>query len=165
MTKKDVSMKGISRIDSGSTAGWFVRVYRNGKTFSKLFSDSKLDGKENALKEAKIHRDELVTQVAQMTKRPRSRRVVFRDARNKTGEIGVSRTVRKGANGKVYESFSVSWRPEPGKQKCTSYSIRKYGEKRAFQMAVAHRRRVMKETFGDSFFTRVRRLQKINNPA
>lgn len=42
--------KGISRIDSGSTHGWFVRGYRNGKTYSKLFSDRKCGGKGKAQK-------------------------------------------------------------------------------------------------------------------
>jgi len=50
--------KGISRIDSGSTHGWFVRGYRNGKTYSKLFSDRKSGGKGKAQKLAKIYRDE-----------------------------------------------------------------------------------------------------------
>jgi len=52
-------MKGISRIDSGSTHGWFVRCYRNGKTFSKLYSDRKCGGKGKALQQAKDHRDAL----------------------------------------------------------------------------------------------------------
>jgi hypothetical protein len=59
MPKKRTVMKGISRIDSGSTHGWFVRVYKNTKTFSKLFSDRKIGGKGKALKEAKEHRDKM----------------------------------------------------------------------------------------------------------
>ena len=39
--KEEDDMKGISRIDSNGTHGWFVRVYRNGKTYSKLYSDKK----------------------------------------------------------------------------------------------------------------------------
>ena len=41
--------KGISRVDSGSTQGWFVRGYRNGKTYSKFFSDGKYKDKEEAV--------------------------------------------------------------------------------------------------------------------
>jgi len=52
-------MKGISRIDSGSTHGWFVRGYRNGTTYSKLFSDRKLGGKGKAKKMAQEYRDQL----------------------------------------------------------------------------------------------------------
>lgn len=52
-------MKGISRIDSGSTHGWFVRGYKGGLTYSKLFSDKKNGGKGKALKLAKEYRDKL----------------------------------------------------------------------------------------------------------
>lgn len=51
---------GVSRIDSKNTHGWFVRVYRNGKTHSKLFSDSKFGGREDGLRAAVEYRRELV---------------------------------------------------------------------------------------------------------
>ncbi len=142
------SDKGISRIDSGSTHGWFVRGYRNGRTWSRLFSDRKCGGREEALAAARAFRDRLHAELQAQPKAPRARRIVQRDARNTTGVLGVCRTVKKGPGGARYECYSVSWRPEPGKQKCTSYSIRKYGEERAFQLAVAHRQRVMREIHG-----------------
>ena len=86
--------KGISRIDSGSTHGWFVRGYRNGKTYSKLFSDRKCGGKAKALKLAKAHRDELNAELESIPKKPRQRRIVVSDSRNTTGELGVSRTTK-----------------------------------------------------------------------
>ena len=48
----NISMKGISRIDSTSTHGWFVRAYRNNKTYSKLLSDSKFGSRREAPFEA-----------------------------------------------------------------------------------------------------------------
>lgn len=69
--------KGISRIDSTSTHGWFVRGYRNGKTYSKLFSDRKCGGKAKALNEARTYRDELLDELAAIPKVPR---------KNKTGK-------------------------------------------------------------------------------
>lgn len=149
--------KGISRIDSGSTHGWFVRGYKNGKTYSKLFSDRKCGGKRKALQAATDYRDELFEELESIPKKPRRRRVVFRDSRNKTGVLGVTRTTRVGPNGTKNESFSVSWRPEPGKQKCTSFSIRKYGEKKAFKMAVAHRRKMMSEIHGPTMARKMER--------
>ena len=140
--------KGISRIDSGSTHGWFVRGYRNGKTYSRLFSDLKCGDREGALKEARSFRDQLLEKLEEIPVQPRSRRIVTRDARNTTGVLGVCRTAKKGPNGTVNECYSVSWRPSPGVQKCTSFSIRKYGEKKAFQLAVAHRKRMMKDIHG-----------------
>ena len=51
------AMKGISRIDSKSTHGWYVRCYKGGKVYAKLFSDSKFGGKIRGLATAKRHRD------------------------------------------------------------------------------------------------------------
>jgi len=144
--------KGISRIDSGSTHGWFVRGYRNGKTYSKLFSDRKCGGKGKAQKAAKAYRDELNEELNSIPKKPRQRRIVVSDSRNSTGELGVSRTSKLGPNGSKHDCYSVSWRPEPGVQKCTSFSIKKYGEKKAFRLAVEHRRKMMREIHGEGFY-------------
>lgn len=147
---KDKLNKGISRIDSGSTHGWFVRGYRNGKTYSKLFSDRKWGDKEKALTAARGYRDELLNELDKIPAKPRKRRFVHRDSRNKTGVIGVCLTSKKGPDGKVNECYSVSWRPAPGVQKCTSFSIRKYGAKRAFRMAVQFRHEKLREIYGPS---------------
>ena len=40
-------------------------------------------------------------------------------------------------------------------QKATSFSIRKYGEKRAFQLAVAHRRKMLREIHGPGIFLKM----------
>ena len=147
--------KGISRIDSGSTHGWFVRGYRNGKTYSKLFSDRKCGGKGKAQRMAREYRDQLIQELSEIPKKKRQRRVVVSDSRNQTGELGVSRTTKIGPNGTKHECYSVSWRPEPGVQKCTSFSIKKYGEKKAFKMAVDHRRQKMREIHGSSFYRKL----------
>ena len=155
-TKKE---KGISRIDSGSTHGWFVRGYRNGKTWSRLFSDMKCGGRRKALEAALSFRDELHGKLDQIPTQPRARRIVTRDARNASGVLGVCRTAKKSPNGTVNEVFSVSWRPAPGIQKCTSFSIRKYGEKKAFQLAVAHRKRMLREIYGPTVINKLRKDQ------
>lgn len=152
--------KGISRIDSGSTHGWFVRGYRNGKTYSKLFSDRKCGGKGKSQKLAKAYRDELNQELEAIPKQPRKRRVVLSDSRNTTGELGVSRTVKIGPNGTKHECYSVSWRPGPGVQKATSFSIRKYGEKKAFKLAVDFRRERMREIHGKDFFRKIARQKR-----
>lgn len=149
MAVKPTKDKGISRIDSGSTHGWFVRGYRNGKTFSRLFSDTKCGSREKALELAREYRDDLHSELEQVPKKPKGRRIVFKDVRNATGVLGVCRTAKKSPKGKVNECYSVSWRPKPGVQKCTSFSIRKYGEKKAFELAVAHRKKMLKEIYGE----------------
>ncbi len=155
MAKRSKVNKGISRIDSGSTHGYFVRGYRNGKTYSKLFSDLKCGGKRKALQLAKEYRDSLHSELEKIPPKPRGRRIVYRDSRNATGMLGVCKTRKRSPNGTVNECYSVSWRPEPGVQKCTSFSIRKYGDKKAFQLAVAHRRRMMREIYGPGIFRKI----------
>lgn len=158
-------LKGISRIDSGSTHGWFVRGYRNGKTYSKLFSDRKSGGKDKARDTAIAHRDELYSELKQIPQQPRARRMVYRDSRNTTGVLGVSRTRKTDAQGRVTDCYSVSWRPEPGKQKCTSFSIRKYGEEKAFQKAVALRKQKLKEIYGTATIRKLKERAKQNGEA
>ena len=99
--KNNTKDKGISRIDSGSTHGWFVRGYKNGKTYSKLFSDGLLCGKDAALYVARMYRDELHAGLAKIESRPRGRRIAYRDARNTTGVLGVCKTRKKGPNGTI----------------------------------------------------------------
>ena len=147
--------KGISRVDSGSTHGWFVRGYKNGKTHSKLFSDRKYGGKRKAQNLARQYRDELHERLAQIPTKPRVRRIVYRDSRNTTGVLGVCRTAKRSTNGKVNECYSVSWRPAEGVQKATSFSIRKYGEEKAFKLAVAHRRKMLREIHGPGIFRKM----------
>ena len=77
---------GISRIESGTTLGWFVRGYKNGRIFSRLFSDRKRGGKDKALQLAREYRNKLHTELAAMpSKRTRRRRIVAGNRRNKTG--------------------------------------------------------------------------------
>ena len=152
--------KGISRMDSGSTHGWFVRGYKNGKTYHKLFSDRKSGGKSKAQNLARQYREELYERLAQIPSKPRGRRIVYRDSRNSTGVLGVFRTFKRGSNGKVLERYSVNWWPEPGVQKTTSFSIRKYGEKKAFQLAVAHRRKMLRQIHGPGIFLKIAARQK-----
>ena len=81
-------------------------------------------------------KEELNKLIICIPKKPTKRRVVTTDKRNTTGVLGVSRTSKKAPNGKSYECNTVSWRPQPKVQKSTSFSIKKYGEEKALEMAV-----------------------------
>ncbi len=152
--------KGISRIDSRATHGWLVRGYKNGKTFSKLFSDLKLGGKTKALDMATAYRDELHSKLENVPKKERTRRIVYRNSRNTTGVLGVCRTAKRSSSGRVWESFSVTWQPEPGVLRGTANAIRKYGEKKAFRLAVVHRRRMLLETYGPGILRKMAAKQR-----
>jgi hypothetical protein len=157
---KKKSMKGISRIDSGSTHGWFVRGYRNSQTYAKLFSDGQLGGKTKALVAARAFRDALHDELTGIPKVSRGRRLVLDDKRNKTGVIGVSKVVGRNARGKPAARYTVSWRPAPGLQKSTSFSVNKYGELKAFDLAVALRRKMLRKTYGRNVNEVIRKLKR-----
>ena len=137
-----------------------MRGYKNWKTYSKLFSDRKCGGKRKAQKEARQFRDELYEKLAQIPTKPRGRRIVYRDSRNTTGVLGVCRTAKRSPSGTINEFYSVSWRPSPGEQKATSFSIRKYGEEKAFKLAVALRRKMLREIHGPGIFRKIAGRQK-----
>lgn len=151
--------KGISRVDSETTHGWFVRGYKNGKTYSKLFSDKKFGSEKKALNEAKKYKKRLDEELTKIPKKPKGRRIVFADARNATGVLGVSRTQKYTNSGTAHECYSVSWHPEPGVQKCTSFSINKYGEKEALKLAINLRKKKMQEIYGVDYLEKLQKLQ------
>ncbi len=140
--------RGISRIDSRDTHGWFVRVYNESVTYSKLFSDKKWRGEDNAFEAAVAFRNELYAEVGKAFP---TRRVVRTDKRNKTGVIGICRTRKRNASGSYNEFFSVSWSPEYGSHKCRMFSVSKYGEREAFRRACELRREVEIEIHGHSW--------------
>lgn len=146
--------RGISRIDSGYTRGWLVRGYKNGRTHSRLFSDGKYGGRIMAWEAALVYRDELLAYLSRMPSMPRKRHVMASGRQHLKGVPGVCRTVKRSAAGMQYACYSVSWRPEPGVQKSTSYSIRKYGEKKAYELAVAHRLRMVGLIYGEEVLGR-----------
>ena len=158
--KRELRNKGVSRIDSGSTHGWFVRGYKNGKTYSKLFSDLKCGGRRKAQQLARTYRDELHEKLTKIPTKPRGRRIAYRDSRNTTGVLGVCRLAARNPGGNIKEFYSVTWRPSPGEQKCTTFSIRKYGEKKAFKLAVAHRRKMLRQIHGPGIFRKMAARQK-----
>ncbi len=143
--------KGVIRIDSDSTHGWQVRVYRHGKTYSKLFSDRKCGSKEKAFKQAKDYRKELEEEVNAMPESEPKRRLITHNKNNATGVLGVSRTFKRDRHGHRHEVYAVSWNPAPGEARGTSYSIQKYGEETAFKMACRLRYQKMKEIYGDRY--------------
>jgi hypothetical protein len=143
--------KGVIRIDSDSTHGWQVRVYRHGRTYSKLFSDRKCGGKEEAFQQAVEYRKELKEEVDAMPESEPKRRLIRHNKNNATGVLGVSRTFKRDRHGHRHEVYAVSWNPKPGEARGTSFSIRKYGEETAFKMACKLRFQKMKEIYGDRY--------------
>lgn len=133
----DPKLKGISRIDSQNTHGWFVRKYHQGRTISKFFSDSRYQSQSQALAAAQSYRAKLDE------KYPAPASTAFRVAAQKnssTGVVGVSETFMRSRNGRKTPCFTVTWRPEKGVSRTKKFSINAYGRDEAFRRAVEFRR-------------------------
>jgi hypothetical protein len=143
--------KGVIRIDSDSTHGWQVRVYRHGKTYSRLFSDRKHGTRDDAFRAATAYREDLEAEVAALPEAAPRRRLIRRNKNNATGVVGISRTFKRDRRGVRHEVYAVSWNPRPGVARGTSFSIRKYGEDTAFKMACRLRWEKMREVYGERF--------------
>ncbi len=137
-------MKGISRIESAKCVGWLVRVYQDGKTYAKLFSDHKHGSKNKALREAKKHHAMLA---AQHPQRPRAgidapafqKRLL---ANNTTGVTGVYRSrARSGDNARTYAFFGVSFKLN-GKHQTKKVYIHHFDSE---ALALAHAVRLRKK--------------------
>jgi len=152
--KRNPEMKGISRIDAKGTHGWYVRIYKNGKTYSKLYSDNKYGGKDRALTFAKKAR-KIALDTLKSIPDENSRRLVAHDKRNKSGIIGVSRTTKTNAAGTTSVYFQVTWSPEKGMIKNRQWSVKKYGEEEAFIRAKDFRESVMNQIYGENYQTKV----------
>ncbi|WP_352432809.1 AP2 domain-containing protein [Pyrinomonas sp.] len=143
--------KGISRIDCPQKRmhGWYVRVQFKNEKRAKFVSDQKYGGKEAALQKALEFRDKMMEELG----RPVTECVIIgTNPRNKSGVVGVRRTVKKyrGKNGQIYfnEVYEVTWNAGRERRGRTSVSIKKYGEKEAFRRACAIRRQKEQELYG-----------------
>jgi len=145
--------KGISRIDSDdkNMHGWFARVYLKSKVFSnRYFNDKKFGGKQKALQAAKEYREMTIKERnVQHPEAVNARRRVTSDSRNKTGIIGISRTKIKSKSGAISEFFQVTWRPRKNVVRTKSFSVKKYGEEGALNMAWEIRQKAEKQMYGD----------------
>ena len=143
-------MRGISRIDSKSTHGWYVRIYADGGVFnSKLFSDRQFGGKKKALEGAIVWRDhnEMVAQLYKAQHATKKKRVpIYRNKpkNNSSGIIGVH-TVHSTVKGKTVIYVQATWR-ENGKS-CSKkfYVTKKRTLEEAFEQAVALRKQKEQE--------------------
>lgn len=122
-------MRGISRIDSRNTHGWFVRVYRDGHIHSKMFSDGLHGGRQEALEASvRYHRE-------YESKHPRSyisTRIRQRPQKNNTsGVVGVSDTYCWSRSGEKILCFGVTWRPRRNVTRCKKFYYHHYDSREA----------------------------------
>jgi hypothetical protein len=144
-------MYGISRIDDDlyNSHAWRVSLCRHGKKLVKNFPDKRFTGKHEALSKAIEFRDQL------LLKYPPISRKEFCNAKrrnNKTGITGVYTYCKtyKLKNGEIKEVWywEANWPDAVGESMCKSFSIKRYGEEIAKQMAIRARAEGMKKVEG-----------------
>lgn len=126
----------LARIDlpGVGTHGWQVRLQRQGKRYARFFADGVWGGPRKSYQAARDWRDALL-QKLENEERIRTCRP---SARNQSGVVGVSR-VSVSTNGATYEFWQATWSPEPGRRRTVKFSISRYGEQKAFRLAVSAR--------------------------
>ncbi|MDR1304929.1 MAG: hypothetical protein LBK76_06860 [Verrucomicrobiales bacterium] len=142
-TRKAKKHPGVCRIDQPQkhNHGYYVRLTRNGKRFAKFFSDRTHGGKENALVVAVEYYAGLDQKYARM---PRKAFAQIARRKNKTGILGVSK-ITKDVKGRVYSFWQATWSPVPGEVAKKAFSIKKYGDEKAKQLAIKARKKGVSE--------------------
>jgi hypothetical protein len=130
---------GIARIDlpNHGTHGWQVRIQRRGIKYAKFFSDSNYGTAKASFDTARQWRDKLVHELE--SKVQSQARICTRSARNSSGVVGVSKVSVTASNGSTYHFWQATWSPESGKRCCVKFSIKRYGDTEAFELAVQAR--------------------------
>ncbi len=115
------------------THGWQVRIRRGGVQNTKFFSDDK-NGKSSAqaLATAIKYRDELMPSLPP----PDSPTMKSAEARTKTGVIGLSFCTKDDGSGTQKPYVQLSWTSGGGKRETASFSVEKWGLRKAIWNAV-----------------------------
>lgn len=136
--------KGVSRIDSKKTHGWFVRIYRYPSlTFSKFFTDGVYGGWEHSLQAAELFRDvaEGFLPKSSDYRLQSAWQKNYQESRNSsTGLMGICETYSRNRNGSLSPCITVSWQDETGRNHNSRFSTKKYGREKALQMAIELRK-------------------------
>ena len=134
---------GITRFDiqSRGTKGFMERIYRKGEMHTKFFSDKECGGKTKALKMARSFYDKLLKKLPA----PSTSKGVM-SSLNSTGLVGVHVAVNPSEYWEdvEYSSYVASWKSDKGERCKISFSVQKYGKKKALALAVIAREKGLK---------------------
>jgi len=138
----DIEMYGISRVDDNvnRTYAWRVSIVRRGRKHVKNFPDRSIGSKRYALAEAKKYRDQLIS------KHPPISRRDFCNRKRRNNQSGITGVYKYGKpyflkDGTMKKTWywEASWPDEVGKNVSATFSINKYGEVRARELAIKAR--------------------------
>jgi hypothetical protein len=135
---------GITRFDiqPRGTKGYMVRISRKGEMHNKFFSDKECGSKTKALKMARTFYNKLLKQLP-----PPSTSKGVMSTRNSTGHVGVHLAVNPSEYWEdvEYSSYVASWKSEKGERRKISFSVQKYGKRKALALAVIAREKGLKD--------------------
>lgn len=142
----------IRRIDNEVTRthSWHVAIRSRNNAVTRHFSDSVYGGKRKALNAAIAFRDEMLTkfrdtEYSEWLRRKRSN--------NTSGIAGVARYVNVSQSenhASEYPYWQAFWRDHEGKRHTRTFSVLRYGERKARQLAILARQTALKELLGVS---------------
>ncbi|MFM9436085.1 hypothetical protein ACFDR9_003162 [Janthinobacterium sp. CG_23.3] len=143
---------------------WRVSMVRQGSRHRKTFSDSVHGGAAPALLAAKAWRDQLFLALPVENKASRAARV---NAANTSGVAGVNRarTLRNGEAWDAWVAHGPKVKGLPSRSK--KFSVAKYGEERAFALAVEARAAFVAEFSGTAYWHHrsARKMRRALDPA
>lgn len=151
MARNSNSVYGVSRVDNEAsrTHGWLVTIQRRGVIHRKHFSDGVFGSKQKSFAAAKAYRDEIIEANPPFSLREYSNIV---KKNNRSGVVGVCRycasETRDMPDEKQRWFWVASWPLPDGKRKRVKFSVKKYGEEGAFNMALQARKDALKELEG-----------------
>jgi len=128
----------LQRVDRRGFRGYSVLLTRRGILHSRFFADRRFGGRRKARAAAERWRDE---QMVTLYPPVRLRRFT---PWNRTGVVGVL-LERYQVRGRRYRRYRASWPDAEGRSRRRSFDLRKYGEEKAFELAVEARRKGVAE--------------------
>lgn len=153
-------MKNITKVDNKDFRGYWVRIQRDHRRFSKRFRRRNYDSWEEAKEAAIKYRDEWLREWNEMARNP-DQKIQYQNS--VTGEIGIHKTTKRGV---VY--LAVSYINEEGEQKIKSFQAGKpkskdYDKqyKKAMETAKKFRDEVNMKRFGVRWVNYKRRKKKM----
>ena len=146
-------MRNIRRVDheASSTHCWRVTIQRQSRMYRRDFSDGPHGGSEQALRAALQYRDRVIAD------HPPLAMPHYCAILKKTNRSGISRLTRvdrwERSKGRRYRRvfWEVQWPIGNGRAKHRKFSILKYGEDRALQMALAARETALQSLSEQTF--------------
>ena len=141
------SRKNITRFtyENSDFQGWRVAYTRAGEKFVRYFSDKQYGGVRKSLTAAQDHLEELKKVLEKIP--PQTS--LARPGKKGGSIVGVHRAESPGGKGSSSKATWVASWNEGGKRKTRKFSVAKYGERQAKQMAIKAREEANSENGRD----------------